>query len=190
MDPSVGQTVGSDYTAIAAVGINNANHFFILDIERGRWTLPDRLRVLERMCKVHDPRIVGIESVAFSFDTVQQAIETFKYPVSEIKCSANKGSKMARAEALSVYFRNEKIHMKCQGFDQNNVPLLDKKFIDLRDELIGFPGNYDDQVDALHIAVTLATREGWKPMSDSTTGSWVNSLRDGRRKNLVFSRRF
>lgn len=191
MDPSVGQTVGSDYTAIAAVGINSQNHFYILDMERGRWTLPDRLRVLERMCKIHEPRIVGIESVAFSFDTVQQAIETFRYPVSEIKCSGAKSSKMARAEALSVYFRNEKIHMRCLGFDNNNVPMLDKKFIDLRDELIGFPGNYDDQVDALHIAVTLATREGWKPMSDAGNSSWLTSAREGsRRKNLVFSRRF
>jgi phage terminase large subunit-like protein len=179
MDPSVGQTVQSDYTAIVAVGISSDNHFYILDVERGRWTLPDRLRILERMCNIHNPRKVGIESVAFSFDTVKQAVETFRYPVLEVKCAGAKAAKMARAEALSVYFRNEKIYMKCKGYDKNQIPLLDKKFIDLRDELIGFPGNFDDQMDALHIAVTMASDEGWKPLRNSTDTFWEGLIKGG-----------
>ncbi len=188
MDPSTGQTIEGDYTAIVTVGINPENCYYVLDVQRGRWTLPDRLNVLERVCRIWNPMLVGIEEVAFSADTVQQAIDTFRWPVLGIKCS--RSNKMMRAEALSIFFKNEKILFPCMGYDDNGVPILDQRFKDLRDELIGFPGSFDDQMDALHIATTLAAKEGWKPVSSSQPTRWMQGLQAGdMRSKTYFSER-
>ena len=65
VDLAISQKVNADYSAIVTVGVNSAGHWFILDVEYGRYDPTTTIDAIFSAVKKWQPLCVGIETVAY-----------------------------------------------------------------------------------------------------------------------------
>ena len=142
VDPAISQKDTADYFAMATVGIDNAGNIYVLDIARERLTFDQQIKTIKKKYDEWQPRVVGIEKVAYQEALVQHIRKL--YPRIRIKEIQTIKDKVSRAYSRSGLFENGKV------FVRRDMHL----FID---ELVLFPdGQHDDQFDAFDFALAAA----------------------------------
>jgi hypothetical protein len=148
-DPTVGEAKDADEAGFVVTGTDNRMNVYILEAYKVRMKPPDFVDEMIRLYTKWNPRLISIESVAFS--------SVFKYWIQE-KCKAlgifpsfydykpKRRAKVKRIEALGNYGAGGQLHI-LEGMHQ------------LRDEWEWFPLGESD-----HILDTLAQGiEVWTP---------------------------
>ena len=161
VDPSVGQTKDSDYSAIVTVAVDPLYNWYVLNVDRGHWNptqlvramVNARRRVIQRYGEDYQgAKAVKLALEVVAFQTVlkhyakdlmrRREIEKFK--VIELKTDT-RISKEMRVRGLVPFFENGQIHFK--GTSKNKCGDGIKV---LHEELLQFPvGRTKDAIDAL-----------------------------------------
>lgn len=167
-DLSVGKDIEKgDWTVCATIAIDRREQgvvggkikIYVLDIYRARIDFGVRLKSVKTQSVLHTPRLIGIESVAFQYDTIQQARTTYGLPIMEVRAIINKVQSFQ--VELSPYFENAQVYIKA---NQHWTDL----FVN---EMLSLPvGEYDDQADALKIAIKTGMAGAGGPLPDQALG--------------------
>lgn len=145
-DLSVGKDVEKgDWTVGITIGVletEKSIEIYILDVFRARINFAQRLEAIVEQAKKWKPIAIGVEDVAFQYDTIQVLKEKTLLPIRGVKAIKNKVESFKTE--LAPHFENHRVKMAQNMFN-------------LRDELLGLPvGEHDDQADALKIAIKIA----------------------------------
>ena len=161
VDLAVTQNKRSDYTAVCTVGVTAENHWFVLDIDYGRWKPNEIIDAIFRAASKWKPLELGWEKVAFQA-VIGHLIE---------KEMPERGL-FFRSKGLIAERRKElRIEMLVPRFSTKTVwfPKGAGFLTELEGELLKFPtGIHDDLIDALAYVEQLAL----------VPGNW-NKDRDG-----------
>ena len=132
-DWTVGATIAVDLSDEEKIRI------YVLEIFRARLNFGQRLQIIKDMYDKWKPLAVGIEDVAFQYDTIQTLVKTTAIPVLGVKTIKSKIESFQ--VELAPYFENRQMFI---GRDMEELKL----------ELLSLPlGEYDDQADAIKIAI-------------------------------------
>lgn len=135
-DWTVGMTIGVDRNDSDKIKV------YVLEVFRARIDFGKRLNAIIEQAHKWNPKLIGVESNVFQYDTVQTLIDRTNLPIKAIKSITNKIESFG-AE-LAPHFENGKV-------------LLHVSQQTLRQELLALPGGkYDDQADALKIAIRVS----------------------------------
>ena len=154
-----------DFTAIAVVGIDDKNDWYILDLVNEHYS-PDQInQKLFELYRYWGALVMGIESVAFS-KLLKPAFEKFVWAkgfnprVEELKSGGR--SKELRIKSLQPLFEQHKIFMPKPDFINNDA------WAQLYEQLLHFPkAKYDDCLDAIAYINSLAQfKVEQKPMTE------------------------
>jgi len=142
VDLAISQKVNADYSAIVTVGVNSAGHWFVLDVEYGRYDPSTTIDAIFAAVQKWRPICVGVEVVAY-----QAALQHFLekemprrgifFRITPLKAEKKKEIRIdniqPRFAVGTVWFRR-------------GAMWLDK----LEGELLAYPhGAHDDVIDAL-----------------------------------------
>ena len=142
VDLAISQKVNADYSAIVTVGVNSSGHWFVLDVEYGRYDPTTTMDAIFSAVQKWNPLTVGIENVAYQ-SALQHFLErempkrgTF-FRITPLKAEKKKELRIdtlqPRFAVGTVWFRR-------------NASWLDK----IESELLAYPhGAHDDVIDAL-----------------------------------------
>lgn len=142
VDLAISQKANADYSAIVTVGVNSSGHWFILDVEYGRYDPTTTMDAVFSAVRKWNPLSVGIENVAY-----QSALQHFLekempkrgifFRITPLKAEKKKE---LRIDTLQPRFAVGTIWFR-QG-----ASWLEK----LESELLAYPhGAHDDVIDAL-----------------------------------------
>ena len=169
VDLAISQKVNADYSAIVTVGVNSAGHWFVLDIEYGRYDPTTTIDAIFSAVKKWRPLCVGIEVVAY-----QAALQHFLekemprrgifFRIQPLKAEKKKeiriDSLQPRFAVGTVWFRRGAVWLE-----------------KLESELLAYPhGAHDDVIDALAYVEQIATspyeyegrlNDDWNPIAGS-----------------------
>ena len=127
----------SDFSVGMTFGETSDQHWYLLDLYRGKLKFPDLLRKIRELAELHGATNVLIEHCASGIQLVQQLREEGFYKIEAIK---PEGSKFERLTACSARVEAGRVWIP------DNAHWL----APLRHELTFFPrGKYKDQADAL-----------------------------------------
>ena len=169
VDLAISQKVNADYSAIVTVGVNSAGHWFVLDVEYGRYDPTNTIDAIFSAVKKWHPLCVGIEVVAY-----QAALQHFLekemprrgifFRIQPLKAEKKKE---IRIDSIQPRFAVGTIWFK------NGAVWLDK----IESELLAYPhGAHDDVIDALAYVEQVATapfqyskvvNDDWNPIAGS-----------------------
>ena len=169
VDLAVSQKVNADYSAIVTVGVNSAGHWFVLDVEYGRYDPSTTMDAIFSAVQKWRPLAVGIEMVAY-----QSALQHFLekempqrgifFRITPLKAEKKKE---LRIDAIQPRFSIGSVWFKSQAVW---LP-------EIESELLAYPhGARDDVIDALAYMEQMVatprnyTREGrlnddWNPIA-------------------------
>lgn len=147
-DLSVGKDIEKgDWTVGMTIKIDRGGDkvkIYLHSYRRGRWDFGTRLKMVVDDFGDNTPQIIGIEEVAFQYDTVKTLQDQTMLPVRGVKAIHNK-TESFQVE-LSPYFENLQVY----------IPEGDEWDIVVQ-ELLALPvGEFDDIGDALKIAIKTA----------------------------------
>lgn len=167
-DLSVGKDIEKgDWTTCITIALDRRNldkpdgklRILILDVLRKRLNFGQRLQAIQDQYLLYKPLVVGVEDVAFQYDTIQQTRDKFGLPIIGVKAITNKVQ--SYQVELSPYFENGQVEIVVGGDWVEG-------FVN---ELISLPiGEYDDQADGLKIAVKTALLGGGADLPDQDLG--------------------
>lgn len=153
-DLSVGKDIEKgDWTVCATIGVDFTDSdkvkIYLLDVYRARISFGERLRMVAKKFNEWKPQLVGIEDVAFQYDTIQALKDSTLMPILGVKALTNKIQSFQTE--LAPYFENGQIYIK-------------EEHKDFLNELLAIPaGEFDDQADALKIAIKTALQQPATP---------------------------
>lgn len=149
VDPASSKKTGSDYTAMAAVGIDPRGNHFLLDLDRRRLSLSERWVALREMVdKWPEVKRVGYERYGMMGDIeyiVEKQEETgYYFPVIELGGSMAKEDRIKRLQPL---FADMRWWLPAVGIKRGKRDVL-AEF--LQEEYLFFPYSvHDDMLDAM-----------------------------------------
>lgn len=159
VDPAMGKSTGSSYTAVCLIGVTTRYDFYVLDLIRARWTVEwkDQVKQLYEsyINRGWPPLTVGIESIMTFRMLPEELMQTTAMPIRMVDYR-EKGDTQIKDEwhrilALGDFFRHGRIYLP----DPNQYPMT-ATF--LHEEYLMFPkGEYTDMLNALNIAINLVT---------------------------------
>ena len=137
--------VSNDFSAIVTM-LSDGMNAYVVDVIRERLEFSDLARTIVDVCRKHKPAVVYIEDASAGIPIVQELRRLTSLPIVAVPA---KGSKIARAEAVTPRFESGRVLVP------ERAPWL-KEFID---EFASFPaGRHDDMVDATVLGVTMLER--------------------------------
>jgi len=149
-----------DYTVILPLAVDSDENFYVCDYYRKRVEPNEIIDELFRMKARYQPTLFIIETTAY-----QQALVSFLrremnnrkifFGVREVK---PRQAKDVRLMSMEPFFKANKVYMK-------------RSQVEILDELIEFPkGRNDDVIDALHNAISNASKSMRSGMETSIEG--------------------
>ena len=168
VDLAISKKPGADYSAIVTVGVSGDGHWFVLDVEYGRYDPTQTMDAIFSAVQKWRPLCVGIEAVAY-----QSALQHFLekempkrgcfFRIQPLKAEKKKELRIdalqPRFTVSSVWFRRD-------------APWLEK----LESELLAYPhGAHDDVIDALAYMEQIAL-----PPIGAGSEDWTNIPIAGR----------
>ena len=142
VDLAISQKVNADYSAIVTMGVNSAGHWFVLDIEYGRYDPSTTINAIFAAVSRWHPLSVGIETVAYQaalkhFLELEMPKRGIFFRIQPLKAEAKKE---IRIDNIQPRYAVGTVWHK------NNAVWLEK----LEGELLAYPhGAHDDVIDAL-----------------------------------------
>lgn len=107
---AVGNKKGSDYTAIAVIGLNHDQNYYLLDIVRARLNLMERCETLFAMIKKWHPKVVGYEQNGAQADMdyikAEQTRLNYRFAINYIQNNLNKKDKII-STLQPIYGKNK-----------------------------------------------------------------------------------
>ena len=150
VDLAISQKVNADYSAIVTIGVNSAGHWFVLDVEYGRYDPTTTIDAIFSAVRKWRPLSVGIETVAYQV-ALQHFLEKemprrgIFFRITPLKAEKKKE---IRIDAIQPRFAVGTVWFK------RNAGWLEK----IESELLSYPhGAHDDVIDALAYMEQLAT---------------------------------
>ena len=142
VDLAISQKPNADYSAAVTVGVNSAGHWFVLDVEYGRYDPSSTIDAIFSAVEKWRPLCVGIEVVAY-----QAALQHFlekemprRGTFFRIQALKAEKKKEIRIDAIQPRFAVGTVWFK------RNAVWLER----LEGELLAYPhGAHDDVIDAL-----------------------------------------
>lgn len=152
VDAASDKKKGSDYTAIAMIGLGADENYYLLDAIRDRLSLSERADAVLSLHRRWKPQGVGYERYGMMADIEylkeRQARENYRFPVTEV---AGQMSKRDRIKRMGPLFEQGKFYLPDVLIKENSEGLrrdLVQDFI--RDEYLPFPvAVHDDLFDAI-----------------------------------------
>ncbi len=142
VDLAISMKPGADYSAIVTVGINAEGHWFVLEVDYGRYDPTKTMDAIFQAVQKWRPLCVGIESVAYQsalahfLEREMPKRNTF-FRIQPLKAEKKKE---LRIDALQPRFSVGSVWFRALA------PWLEK----LEQELLAYPhGAHDDVIDAL-----------------------------------------
>lgn len=156
VDLAISQDKRADFSVVCTVGVTKENHWFVLDMDYGRWKPDEIMDAIFRAASKWRPLEVGWEKVAFQA-VIGHLIE---------KEMPERGI-FFRSKGLMAERRKEfRIEMLAPRFSTGTIwfPREARFLEELENELLSFPtGIHDDLIDALAYVEQLAlVPGGWK----------------------------
>lgn len=161
VDLAISEKQTADYTVIATCALDEDNRFYLLDMQRGHWTMNQTLQHIQsaaERCSAQYGRLdlVAVEETQYQAAVVQELLRTTLLPARGVKPDRDKTT---RARAWAV--RAE------QGLVSANRETL--WWPSFADEVVDFPtGEHDDQVDAISAA--------WQAVSDNVPFDYFEAI--------------
>jgi len=141
IDLAISKDTEADYTAIAIIGIDSKNRFWLLDIYRARLDFPEAIKTIENLAKIWEPKVINIESNAYQAAINQQLMLTTTLPIRESNTTKDK---ITRIATMAANFENGRVQIK-KGLD-----VFEREWLE-------FPnGKHDDTLDATEKALEVA----------------------------------
>ncbi len=141
-----------DWKAGATIGRlreDNLLFIYLLEMFRARIQFPERLKAIVALANKWKPRKIGVEDNVFQYDTVATLKKQTNLPIEGVTSLTNKVESFQ--VELAPHFENGKVII---GADMENV----------RQELLSLPvGKFDDQADALKIAIKVSSHQTFEP---------------------------
>lgn len=155
VDLASSQSLRADYTVIIIVGVNSANHYFILDIRRGRYDSEERAKNIFEMVRKWKPLRIGIErgtilnEMRINVNNEMIRTNTF-FIIDELDPYIAKSKQDRIEEALQARYKVGAIwHLKDSAYEE--------EFEALEEELLMHPKSvHDDIIDALAYIPSIA----------------------------------
>ena len=150
VDLAVSQKVNADYSAIVTVGVNSGGHWFLLDVEYGRYDPSTTMDAIFSAVRTWRPLSVGIESVAYQsallhFLEREMPKRGIFFRITPLKAEKKKE---LRIDTLQPRFHAGTVWFKARA------SWLEK----IESELLAYPnGAHDDVIDALAYMEQLAS---------------------------------
>jgi len=151
VDLAISEKQTADYTAIATCAMDADNVFYLLEMQRGHWTMHQTLRRIQAAASQAKARwgrldLVAVEDVQFQAAVVQELLRTTTLPARGVTPDKDKTT---RARAWGIRAEQGRVYA---DRDATWWPPL-------ADELVDFPtGEHDDQVDAVSVAYHRLTQ--------------------------------
>jgi predicted phage terminase large subunit-like protein len=128
--------------SVIATWATDKRFYYLLDVERGKWTYPELVKGIKREAEEWSPRAIVIEDAASGQSAIQTLADETRLPVVGV---TPKGSKVSRAEAVSPLFEAGRVLLP-----EQSPPWLEPWV----EQHVGFPGaRHDDMVDTTSIAL-------------------------------------
>jgi predicted phage terminase large subunit-like protein len=144
LDAASKTSESNDYSVLLTAGTDGLR-YYVIDVVRGRWELPQLREQLVHAYSLHRPNAVIIEDASAGVGLAQELQQETNLPIIPVPA---RGSKISRAESVSPLFEAGKVVLPQPTL---KLPWHD----DLETELLRFPnGKHDDQVDALVLALS------------------------------------
>jgi predicted phage terminase large subunit-like protein len=150
LDAAAKTGLANDYSALVVLGCDKTS-FLIRDVIRGRWDFPDLRNAVLMAHAKHHPSTIYIEDASNGTSLVQTLKAETLLPIVPVTA---RGSKISRVEAQTGLLESGRVLLP----DERKIaaPWL----LEFERELLAFPGGkYDDQVDALALALSQARNE-------------------------------
>ncbi|MBQ3399581.1 MAG: phage terminase large subunit [Synergistaceae bacterium] len=163
VDLAISEKVNADYSAIVTVGVNSAGHWFILDVEYGRYDPTTTMDAVFSAVQKWRPLTVGIEAVAYQsallhFLEKEMPQRGIFFRVTPLKAEKKKE---LRIDTLQPRFAVGSVWMKTGAVWLS----------ELENELLAYPhGAKDDVIDALAYVEQMSAQpfamRGFEGVSD------------------------
>ena len=166
VDLAISQKANADYSAIVTVGVNSAGHWFVLDVEYGRYNPSTTIDAIFSAVEKWRPLSVGIEVVAY-----QAALQHF------LELEMPRRGTFFRIQALRAEKKKEiridtiqpRFVVGTVWFKRNAV-WLER----LEGELLAYPhGAHDDVIDALAY-IEQMVKEPFNRTGGESSWAWNN----------------
>ena len=168
VDLAISEKPNADYSAIVTVGVNSAGHWFVLDVEYGRYDPSTTMDAVFSAVQKWRPLAVGIEQTAYQRSLVhflkkEMPARGIFFRITPLKAGNVKDAKNLRIDTLQPHFAVGAVWFKSQAVWLS----------ELEGELLSYPhGAHDDVIDALAyveqmVSVPYSSRyeeglnEGW-----------------------------
>jgi predicted phage terminase large subunit-like protein len=142
VDLAISEKETADYTVVCTVGVNDENHWFVLDIDFGRWDPSKSMDAVFSAVSRYHPISVGMEKVAYQaafghFIEKEMPKRNIWFEVKDLEAKLKKEERIKgiqpRFKAGTVWF-----------------PMGVSFLTELEGELLAFPRSlHDDLIDAL-----------------------------------------
>lgn len=165
VDLAISEKPNADYSAIVTVGVNSAGHWFILDVEYGRYDPTTTMDAVFSAVQKWRPLAVGIEAVAYQsallhFLEKEMPQRGIFFRVTPLKAEKKKE---LRIDTLQPRFAVGSVWMKTQA-----VWLME-----LENELLAYPhGARDDVIDALAYVEQMSAQPFGMSGFEGVNGEW------------------
>lgn len=141
VDLAVGVRERNSRFAYAVIGIpRGEKDAFILDAHRDRLSFPDQVKAIKRLCHVHRPNLIVVETNAFQQSMIQVLRTDEEASRMPVKGVTTQGDPQRRIKSLAPLLENGSLRLP------DNLP-------DLEEEFLNFPMGSDDLLDAVWLAL-------------------------------------
>ena len=153
VDLAISEKPNADYSAIVTVGVNSAGHWFVLDVEYGRYDPSTTMDAVFSAVQKWRPLAVGIEQTAYQRSLVhflekEMPARGIFFRITPLKAGSVKDAKHLRIDTLQPRFRVGTVWFK-EGAQW---------LAEMEGELLAYPhGAHDDIIDALAYIEQMAT---------------------------------
>ena len=165
VDLAISQKANSDYSAIVTVGVNEAGHWFILDVEYGRYDPSTTMDAIFSAVQKWRPLVVGIEAVAYQnalmhFLEKEMPQRGIFFRITPLKAGKSKELRIdtlqPRFAVGSVWFKSGAVWLS-----------------EIENELLAYPhGARDDVIDALAYMEQVAAMPYAMRMEGGVNEDW------------------
>ena len=173
VDLAISDKPNADCSAIVTVGVNAAGHWFVLDVEYGRYDPSTTMDAVFSAVKKWQPLSVGIETAAYQkalvhFLEKEMPSRGIFFRITTLKAGNAKDAKNLRIDTLQPRFAVGTVWFKSGAAWLNKI----------ESELLAYPhGAHDDVIDALAYIEQMSTKpygysvyeggvnEDWNPIA-------------------------
>ena len=153
VDLAISEKPNADYSAIVTVGVNSAGHWFVLDVEYGRYDPSTTMDAVFSAVQKWRPLAVGIEQTAYQRSLVhflekEMPARGIFFRITPLEAGSVKDAKHLRIDTLQSRFSVGTVWFK-EGAQW---------LAEMEGELLAYPhGAHDDIIDALAYIEQMAS---------------------------------